>query len=177
MNPSLVGLKTRLLLTLCALEAPDGAIVEVGVYKGGTAWWLALTGRPLYLYDTFTGHPHADPKVDKHGIGEFQDTGIERITETIPTAKVIEGIFPQSAVEMPPIAFAHIDCDQYQSIVESVKYLWPRMVKGGIMWFDDSPCLKGARKALEDLFPKDSILLNSAGKNYVIKQPYIKLSS
>ena len=28
-----------------------------------------------------------------------------------------------------------------------------RMVKGGVMWFDDAPCLEGARRAVLEVFP------------------------
>ena len=54
-----------------ASRAPMGAIVEVGVYKGGTAWHLARLGRPLYLYDTFEGMPVSSGS-DTHQLGHFQ---------------------------------------------------------------------------------------------------------
>ena len=135
---------------------PSGAFIEVGVYKGGTAWHLAALarsqGRPLYLYDTFTGIPYADPAVDSHVVGDFRDTSAAAVQEAIPDAIIIEGIFPQSAIEMPPIAFAHLDCDQYQSIREASEYLIPRMVSGGVIWFDDYNCLSGATRAVHDVF-------------------------
>lgn len=67
---------------------------------------------------------------------------------------MIKGIFPESAVEMPPVAFAHIDCDQYRSIYDSAKYLSDKMVAGGIMYFDDYGYehLPLATKAVDDLF-------------------------
>ena len=44
-------------------SVPAGHFVEVGVFRGGTAWHLAqLTGddRELHLFDTFSGMPFAD---------------------------------------------------------------------------------------------------------------------
>lgn len=55
-----------------ASRAPYGAIVEIGVYKGGTAWWLDKLRRPLYLYDSFEGMPTSTDK-DVHQIGVFAD--------------------------------------------------------------------------------------------------------
>ena len=51
------------------------------------------------------------------------------------------------------MAFAHIDCDQYPSILETCRALEPRMAVGGIMWFDDVPVLEGPRAAVRELYP------------------------
>ena len=58
---------------------------------------------------------------------------------------------------MPPIAFAHLDCDQYRSVKESVEYIKPLMMTGGVIWFDDYGCLPGATKAVDELFPRVEI--------------------
>lgn len=171
--PSLVGLRSILVMLLCAIDTPPGAYVEVGVYKGGTAWWLAQLARDqrryLYLYDTFEGQPHAVEGLDKHPVGDFGDTSYEGVKAAIPYADVVKGVFPGSAMEMGKIAFVHLDCDQYQSVKEAVLYLWPRMVAGGVIWFDDSPDLAGARKAVEELFPADRIDFSIVGKHFVRK--------
>lgn len=152
---SLIGDSTLAALIRTAERAPDGAIVEVGVYRGGSAWHLARLAerqnRSLYLYDTFTGIPFQGPD-DRHRVGDFSDTSFEAIRDALPYAHVIQGIFPASAIDMDPIAFVHLDCDQYQSITESCRYLLPRMVPGGILWFDDAPALAGAERAVQELF-------------------------
>lgn len=153
--PSLIGEGAIELLCKTASRAPDGAIVEVGVYKGGSAWYLTQLAesqnRSIYLYDTFTGIPYQGPD-DRHKVGDFSDTKFETIRDMLPYAHVIQGIFPESAVEMDPVAFVHLDCDQYQSIIDSCTYLLPRMVPGGIIWFDDAPNLAGAERAVQQLF-------------------------
>jgi O-methyltransferase len=152
---ALVGMETINAFIDIAQKTPNGAFVEVGVYQGGSGCCIAaigeLQGRKVYLYDTFTGIPYKD-EIDVHQVGDFSDTSYEFIKESIPYATVTKGIFPESAIEMGDIAFVHLDCDQYRSIVESVEYLKPKMVKGGIMWFDDYGCLAGATKAVHDLF-------------------------
>lgn len=136
-----------------ASECPPGCIVEVGVYKGGSAWHLAKVaeaqGRELHLYDTFTGIPYRE-EFDNHMVGDFNDASYEAVCDAIPYAQVHKGIFPETLVPMPPVAFAHIDADQYQSVKACLETLGPMMVKGGAMVFDDVPCLRGATKALEE---------------------------
>lgn len=140
-----------------ALKTPEGCFVEVGVYKGGSAYYLSEAAqsqnRQIFLYDTFTGIPYSDSQNgDHHLVGDFSDTTYEEVVQAIPYASVIKGIFPESAVLMPNVAFAHLDCDQYRSYVDSITYLVPFMVKGGIMWFDDYSFLDGATKAIDEIF-------------------------
>jgi predicted O-methyltransferase YrrM len=134
-----------------ALAAPAGAFVEVGVYHGGTAWHLArgavAQGRPCYLYDTFSGIPYRAP-LDDHNVGDFADTSLEQVQADIPSAQCVPGIFPASAREMGPIAFVHLDCDQERSYADALAYFDTRMVRGGVIWCDDVPCLRGAEAAL-----------------------------
>jgi O-methyltransferase len=158
------------LVSLSLITPPEGCFVEVGVYKGGTAWHLAQIAEernvPLFLYDTFTGIPFQD-EIDKHAPGDFGDSDAGAVRNAVPYATVIEGVFPESKVEMPKIAFAHIDCDQYKSIVDSVKSLAPLMMPHGIMVFDDYGHLEGATKAVHDLFG-DKINISRAGKAFVV---------
>ena len=153
--PSAVG-DIRIIkeLVATASNVPEGCFVEVGVYKGGTASYLTelaqKQNREIYLYDTFTGIPFRED-YEKHKVGDFGDTSFEAVRDALPYAKVVQGIFPESAVEMPSIAFAHIDVDQYKSYIDCINYLKPMMVKGGIMWFDDYE-LEGAKRAITELF-------------------------
>lgn len=158
-------------LTVYAKRAPMlGCFVEVGVYRGGTAWHLSRIAErrrvPIFLYDTFSGIPYKEG-LDEHAPGDFDDTSAEEVRKAIPYATVVEGLFPDSIVPMPAISFAHIDCDQYRAIVESVRALGPMMVPGGIMVFDDFGLLDSATKAVCDLFPVNMINLTEAGKAWV----------
>jgi O-methyltransferase len=169
--PSLIGERDLADMIAMAAGTPGGCFVEVGVYRGGSAWRLMqiakVQARELYLYDTFTGIPHKD-SIDAHNIGDFADTTLEHVQALIPEAHTVAGLFPGSAIAMPPIAFAHLDCDQYQSVRESAEFLAPRMVPGGVIWFDDSPCLTGARIAVTELFAERVQISHDFGKHYVI---------
>lgn len=160
----------RAIADLCGISAgaPAGAFVEIGVYKGGTAWHLAriarAQGRALYLYDTFTGIPFQD-QIDAHPPGDFGDTTVEQVRRAIPDANVVVGVFPDSLIAMPPVAFVHADCDQYRS-VKAVCETMPRlMVRGGLILFDDFNCLDGATAAVKECFAEYKI--TAAGKALV----------
>lgn len=150
-----MGEPTAQWLAAIAWAMPPGCIVELGVYKGGSAIYLAevarAQGRKLFLYDTFTGIPVKD-EVDPHGIGDFGDTSAHAVAEAIPDAVLVPGIFPDSLIEMPPIAFCHVDADQYRSVKAACEHFGPRMAKGGMMVFDDYRQLEGATRAVDECF-------------------------
>jgi O-methyltransferase len=160
--PSLIDQPHINRMCVIAWNAPQqGCFVEVGVYQGGSALHLARIAeeqkRPLYLYDTFTGIPYQG-ELDPHAVGDFNETEYELVRDLIPYATVVQGIFPQSMVEMGPVAFAHIDVDQYQSYKEAFEVLVPLMVRGGAMILDDYGHLPGATAAADEFFGKDRII-------------------
>lgn len=150
---SLLGCEAIEDLRLIASAAPAGVFVEFGVYQGGSAWHLAQIareqGRQLYLYDTFTGIPCKDD-VDSHQIGDFNDITLAQVKRAIPDAIYCVGAFPDTLVTMPPIAFVHVDADQYQSLKDAIRLFVPRMVKGASIVFDDYKCLAGADLAIAE---------------------------
>jgi hypothetical protein len=163
--PSLIEGPVLLAMAKTAASTPYGCFVEIGVYKGGSAHVLSMVAaydnRPVYLYDTFEGMPYQG-SLDLHEVGDFSDVDEEAIRKFIPDATIVKGVFPDSAVEMPPVAFAHIDCDQYQAVRDSALYLVPRMTDGGVIWFDDYGVLEGATNAVDELFPGVSLIEGKA---------------
>ena len=141
---------------LCAEaeRAPPGCFVEFGVYQGGSAFHLARVaraqGRALYLFDTFCGMPFQGPR-DKIAAGDFHDTSVEQIQALIPDAILCAGVFPASMIDLPPVALAHIDCDQEQSLRAAWAHLRPRMAHGGVMIFDDLEALPVARIVFDEV--------------------------
>lgn len=158
--PSLLGPDGVRRLCGVAADAPPGAFVEIGVYQGGSA--LALyqlaqaQGRALYLYDTFAGHPHHDDALDDHPLGRFSDAiDPAELQRLLPAAVVVVGTFPDSLVEMPPVAFVHADADIYESTRAICERMPPLMVKGGLILYDDfshHDC-RGCRVAVDEAFP------------------------
>jgi predicted O-methyltransferase YrrM len=151
-----------------ARATPPGPLVEIGVYKGGSAAHLAQVareqGRELWLFDTFEGIPFQDPARDFHKVGDFSDTSLEAVRAALPDAICVPGIFPSTLPgKLDGVALAHIDCDQYDSVRQSALSLGPRMAAGGVMVFDDYDVLQGARQAVDELFG-DRVRISAQGK-------------
>ncbi len=135
--------------TLVALanEAPAGGIfVEVGVYRGGSLLELAKVAgdRLVFGFDTFTGLPQEyDGDDEVHEANEFDDTSYESVCELFkdnPNVFLIQGLFPDSAANSildESISFAHLDMDFWRGTLEALAVLWPRVVSGGMILFDD----------------------------------------
>lgn len=144
-----------------AQRAPDGATVEIGVWKGGSALVLSkVRPGPLFLYDTFTGIPYQGPLDTGNPVGKFSDTSADAVRRLIPGATVIEGLFPDTLVEMPPVGFVHADADQYESTKAILQTMPPLMVRGGFILFDDFgvPDCEGCTEAVMEFAPRFLIL-------------------
>jgi O-methyltransferase len=149
----------------------DGDIVECGVYRGGTAAMIAKViaaagrrGQKLYLLDTYSGMPDTDKKRDLHLKGDFADTSaeeVERFVNEPEIAIIKKGFIPESFIglESSRFAFAHIDVDIYRSIIDSLDFIWPRLLTGGFIVFDDYgfPSCPGARQAVDQFFAKTAV--------------------
>ena len=82
-----------------ARMSPDHMpIVEVGVYRGGSAKFIAESLRcasrtpHFYLCDTFTGRPRIDPEIDTTHRDrlKFQDTSLQSVTEYLANYTNVE---------------------------------------------------------------------------------------
>jgi O-methyltransferase len=148
--------------------ALDGDLVECGVWRGGSAMMFSrLLHRPgvdasrrLYLFDTFAGMPPTHPEFDPYYKGgEFSDTSLEAVRGRLPFTERVEfrkGFIPDTfaGLEHLRVAFAHVDVDIHDSVKACCEFLYPRLMAGGIMVFDDyawSTCA-GARRAVDDYF-------------------------
>ena len=150
-----------------AKETPKGIFIEVGVYKGGTAYYLNELAKErnnaLWLFDTFEGMPESTDGVDFHPVGHFSDCSYQEVKKLVSGARIFKGFFPDTLPmerDIPPVAFVHVDCDQYDSIKECILKLIPLLVVGGVMYFDDYGCLDGATKAIDAYCPDRVIMKN-----------------
>jgi O-methyltransferase len=142
----------------------DGEVWECGVYRGGTA--LLLRGlrdelnskAHLRLFDTFAGMPETDPAKDIHRSGHFCETSLAYVKAVVGEegTSYHQGCIPRTfeGLEQSSIAFAHVDLDLYDGILESCRFIYPRLVKGGVIVFDDYgyPSCPGARAAVDEFF-------------------------
>jgi O-methyltransferase len=157
-----------------------GAVVECGVWRGGSMMAIALTllrigvtDRDLYLYDTFAGMtPPTDADVKPSGeraadllAREARDSDVWAIAsrEDVREAMLSVGYpeerihFVQGPVEetLPgtapgEIAVLRLDTDWYESTKHELVHLYPRLSSGGVLILDDYGYWQGARQAVDE---------------------------
>jgi O-methyltransferase len=126
----------------------DGAILEVGVWRGGSGVVLAeatkINKKKIYLADTFRGVVKAGENDTFYNGGEHSDTSLELVKRLISSfsldnVQILEGIFPEDTQHRVQgnIAMLHCDVDVYSSTKEVVEWCLPRMSVGSTIVFDD----------------------------------------
>lgn len=148
----------------------DGDMAECGVYRGGTAYLLAQTiarqsARPiqLHLFDTFAGMPAtADSDPSTHRQGDFGDVSLDSVKAYLKAFANVcfhPGMIPETFAQQEAgrYSFVHVDVDLYQSVRDCCSFFYPRMVRGGVMIFDDYgfPHYRDAAKRAVDEFFRD----------------------
>jgi O-methyltransferase len=144
-----------------------GDVVECGVFRGGTALLAARTiaeapgkaRRELHLFDTFQGMPDDASVEESFCPGAFGRTSVAHVRQLManhPFTRFHVGYIPDTFVglELEQVAWAHVDLDLYKSIHDAIDFLYPRLVPGGILVFDDygTPSCPGARRAIDEAF-------------------------
>lgn len=166
-----VGLVWRELEHVLQSKVP-GAIVEFGCYVGTTSLFIRRlldekgeSARPFHVYDSFAGLPEkslADASAaginflagklavgKKEFLRQFQSAGLK-----LPVMhKAWFSQLQDNDVPLP-IAFAFLDGDFYDSILDSLELVWPRLSPGATVLVDDycSQELPGVERAVQDFF-------------------------
>ncbi|MFC7525264.1 TylF/MycF/NovP-related O-methyltransferase [Parapedobacter sp. GCM10030251] len=70
--------------------------------------------------------------------------------------KLIKGYFEDTLYINEPVAFAHIDCDWYASVMSCVIQIEPNLTIGGKIVFDDYHEWSGCRLAVDEYFKDKS---------------------
>ena len=142
--------------------------------------------RRIYLYDTFAGM--SEPTDDdvshverparetyqvtrRDGQTDWADASLEEVKGNFRSAQLLDDsvVFVKGKVEetlagtdIQPqrIALLRLDTDWYESTKIELEVLYPRLVPGGVLIIDDYGHWAGARKAVDEYFKNDPVLLN-----------------
>ncbi len=139
--------------------------------------------RDIYLYDTFEGMSEPT-EIDKSFKGESASSAyltkneiwnrieclsplqeVQKNIKTInyPTEKIhfIKGKVEETIPNVIPekIALLRLDTDWYESTLHELEYLFPRLVKGGIIIIDDYGHWEGCKKAVDEYLDRNKIEL------------------
>lgn len=127
-----------------------GNVAEAGVYKGDFAKYIneLFPDRMLYLFDSFEGFNKEDvregldfereyvPFMDK-----LKDTSASEVEMRMTYKdKIIikKGYVPQTFHDVDDVfCFVSLDMDLYLPTYEALKFFWPRMSGGGVIFVHD----------------------------------------
>jgi O-methyltransferase len=142
-----------------------GYIIEVGVYRGGSAKFLARVnpGREVHVFDTFDGIPTEPWDLDGHNRGDFASDfeDVKTYLSDCPNITIHHGVFPETwPKSLLPIALAHIDVDMEKVAREAIVRLWPILSPGGFLVFDDygAEACRGVKRAVDEMFGERVVL-------------------
>lgn len=155
-----------------------GGVVEFGCYVGTTSLFLRRIldaqqqsdDRAFHVYDSFEGLPPKKPQ-DNNAAGVDFEAGKLYVSKkefiqqfrsaNLQPPTVHKGWFDElAASDVPnPIAFAFLDGDFYDSIISSLRLVWPHMSPGGKILIDDyqRPTLPGVERAIRDFLQGKSV--------------------
>jgi Macrocin-O-methyltransferase (TylF) len=167
------------------LKSCSGALAEIGVYQGQSSAVLSHYAhkfrRRVYLADTFEGFPTAHFE-DNMGEGKeeaFRDTSLDLARSVVgdyAEIRWVVGSFPDSAThEMKgeTYSFVSLDCDVYEPIIGGLRFFWPRMEAGGMIFVHDysSGHWPGATRAVDEFCAEigaRGVLLPDLSGSYVL---------
>lgn len=151
----------------------EGAVAEVGVFRGEFAQYInrAFPNSTLYLFDTFEGFD-ANEALDELKNGNCTDAFVEAYKQTnigmvldrmehLDKVVIKQGFFPASLDGLEDkFVFVSIDVDFENSVYEGLKYFYPRLSGGGIIFLHDyNSSLLGVEKAVDRYEQEEQIRL------------------
>ena len=181
----------------------EGIFIEAGCALGGSTIMIGQTkaqSRPLYVYDTFGQIPpptehdgsdiHSRYKKIKSGNSKgikndpyygYEKNLLEKVRHNLKrfdlTQKdqisLIKGLFKDTLKIKNPVAFAHIDCDWYDSVMNCLEQIEPRISRGGILIIDDYYDWSGCRSAVDTYFKREN---NAAAYTFTTKHQKLILT-
>lgn len=184
-SPERIAALRQAVLHVCR-HGIAGAIVECGVWRGGSMMAVARTlleigaHRDLVLFDTFAGMTPPEP-IDRDIAGTPAATALDRedvatgaTWAASPLADVVANLqstgYPVDRMrlvvgdvadtlprEAPErIAILRLDTDWYASTRHELEHLYPRLAVGGVLIVDDYGHWEGARRAVDEFLERTS---------------------
>jgi hypothetical protein len=165
-----------------------GNYAEFGVYRAGCAFMILATSavpssKRLFLFDTFAGIPAEallEPEIGAGLAGELANTSLEyvarRLSKWHSQIVLVEGDVFQTLLEADsgPLAFVHMDLNAAAPTRRALEYVYPRLVTGAIIVFDDYGWkgLEAQRTVVDEFFSKkpETVLALPTGQGLLIKR-------
>ena len=140
--------------------AKEGIIDEnhINAVRQNLQWKKALSSKKL--------------NKDISSSGSFSDTSLELVKRKIELNDIdniilIDGVFSETMNDdlgINSIMAVVVDCDLYQSYLDTFEFVWPRLEQGGFIHLDEYYSLKfpGAKLATDEFFKDKKVSLKMA---------------
>ena len=149
-----------------------GDVIETGVWRGGATIFMrgilkayGVNDRSVWVADSFRGVPPANPREYPADAGfALSDVpGLAIPLETVQDnfaryglldgqVRFLEGWFKDTLPSAPidRLSVLRLDGDLYESTIQTLTYLYPKLSPGGFVIIDDYSAIAACRKAVHD---------------------------
>jgi hypothetical protein len=172
---TMIGMQRLDALQRCAADVLEknvpGDFIETGVWRGGASIFMrgvlkayGIADRSVWVADSFQGLPPPNEKeypADKGlHLEHFSQLAVsmEQVQENFnryglldPQVRFLKGWFKDTLPSAPiqKLAIARLDGDLYESTMDALKSLYPKLSVGGYLLVDDF-AIPACQKAVED---------------------------
>jgi O-methyltransferase len=180
---TMIGLQRLESIKRCAesvlADNIPGDFIETGVWRGGASIFMRailmahnVHDRTVWVADSFKGLPPpdaekypADKGADWHE-PEFLAVSLEQVKDHFSKynlldeqVRFLQGWFKDTLPTAPfkQLAIMRLDGDMYESTMDALVSLYPKLSKGGYVIVDDYGAVEACRKAIGDFRAKHNI--------------------
>lgn len=153
-------------------EGIPGDIIETGVWRGGMSIFMrgvlrayGVTDRKVWLADSFQGLPKSDPKHYPADSGwdfakfDYLSVGVQQVQRNFERYGLMDeqvgfivGWFRDTLADAPidNLSILRLDGDLYESTMQSLESLYPKLSRGGYCIVDDYGAIDACAAAVSD---------------------------
>ena len=168
---TMIGLRQLDNMQTCIVDVIDkgvpGDLLEAGVWRGGMTIFMRAVlraygepNRKVWVADSFEGLPAPDVNVESYGwqAGEMAESmesvrsNFDRYGLLDQQVTFLKGFFSDSLPTAPieRLSILRIDADLYQSTMDVLEHLYPKLAPGGYVICDDYRNLADCRRAIDE---------------------------
>ncbi|MEO6613335.1 MAG: TylF/MycF/NovP-related O-methyltransferase [Chitinophagaceae bacterium] len=180
---SMIGYKRLSNVQDCVIDVinkkVEGDLIETGVWRGGTVIFMrgilkayGITDRIVWAADSFEGLPRPDAekysadKDDKLYTFDELRVSLDTVKDNFKKyglldeqVQFLKGWFKDTLPSAPirKLAVLRLDGDMYESTMDALQHLYPKLSAGGYIIIDDWGSVEGCRLAVQDFRKTNNI--------------------
>jgi O-methyltransferase len=161
-------------------DAVPGDFIETGVWRGGACILMrgilkahGIEDRSIYVADSFAGLPPASADYpadagDRHHTHRELTVSLDDVQSAFQSYGLLDknvifvkGWFCDTlpALNVRQFAVIRLDGDMYESTIQAIEALYPRLSPGGFIIIDDYGAVQGCRQAVDDYRLRNEIVI------------------